>query len=200
MKSAALFEVGTVFRLVDGVPEERSKVAFAMTGMAELGWTGRREYDFFDAKGVVEALTGDLGVSWSMGSPVGSPFHPSRSAFVMLGGERAGVVGEIHPMVARSMDVPGRIAIAEIELAALIAHASSTIAVRDVPRFPPIRRDLSFAFDEGVASGEVLGEIRGGGRSRGSVRALRCLVGSPAGRGEEELELRPRSACVRAHA
>ena len=163
VRSAALFEVGTVFRLVDGVPEERSKVAFAMTGMAELGWTGRREYDFFDAKGVVEALTGDLGVPWSLGSPVGSPFHPSRSAFVMLGGERAGVVGEIHPMAARSLDVPGRIAIAEIELAALIEHASSTIAVRDVPRFPPIRRDLSFTFDDGVASGEVLGEIRAAG-------------------------------------
>ncbi len=134
-----------------------------MTGMAELGWTGRREYDFFDAKGVVEALMGDLGVEWSLGEPVGSPLHPSRSAFVMVGGERAGVVGEIHPRVARSLDVPGRIAMAEIELAALIAHASSTIAVRDVPRFPPVRRDLSFALDEGVASGEVLGAIRAAG-------------------------------------
>ena len=163
VRSAALFEVGTVFRLVDSVPQERSKVAFAMTGMAELGWTGQREYDFFDAKGVVEALTGDLGVEWSLGSPVGSPLHPSRSAFVMVGHERAGVVGEIHPMVARSLDVPGRIAIAEIELAALIAHSSSTIVVRDVPRFPPVRRDLSFTLDEVVVSGEVLGAIREAG-------------------------------------
>lgn len=163
VRSAALFEVGTVFRLVDGVPEERSKVAFAMTGMAELGWTGRRECDFFDAKGVVEALMGDLGVEWSSGEPVGSPLHPSRSAFVMVNGGRAGVFGEIHPSVARSLDVPGRIGMAEIELAALIAHASPTITVRDIPRFPPVRRDLSFALDEGVASGEVLDAIRAAG-------------------------------------
>lgn len=163
VRSAALFEVGTVFRLVDGAPEERSMVALAMTGMAELGWTGRREYDFFDAKGVVEALMRDLGVEWSLGEPLGSLLHPSRSAFVMVGGERAGVVGEIHPRVARSLDVPGRIAIAEIELTALIAHVSPTIAVRDVPRFPPARRDLSFALDERVPSGEVLSAIRAAG-------------------------------------
>jgi len=163
VRSAALFEVGTVFRLADGIAEERSKVAFAMTGMAELGWTGRREFDFFDAKGVVEALMGDLGVEWSLGGSVGSPLHPSRSAFVMVGGERAGVFGEIHPGIAHSLDVPGRIGMAEIELAALIAHADPTIAVRDVPRFPPIRRDLSFALDEGVPSGDVLGAIRAAG-------------------------------------
>jgi phenylalanyl-tRNA synthetase beta chain len=160
VRSAALFEVGTVFRLVDGAPDERTKAAFAMSGMAELGWTGRREYDFFDAKGVVEALMADLGVEWTLGEPVGSPMHPSRSAFVMVGNEPAGILGEIHPRVARSLDVPGRIAMAEVEFGALIAHASPTIAVRDIPRFPPVRRDLSFALEEGVASGEVMDAIR----------------------------------------
>ena len=163
VRSAALFEVGTVFRLVDGAPDERSMVAFAMTGMAELGWTGRREYDFFDGKGVVEALMDGLGVDWSLGEPVGSPLHPSRSAFLMVDGERAGVVGEVHPSVARSLDVPGRIGIAEIELGALIAYAAPMIAVRDVPRFPPVRRDLSFALDERVRSDEILGAILAAG-------------------------------------
>jgi phenylalanyl-tRNA synthetase beta chain len=188
VRSAALFEVGTVFRLVDGVPEERQKVAFAMTGMAELGWTGRRECDFFDAKGVVEALMGDLGVEWSSGEPVGSPLHPSRSAFVMVNGGRAGVFGEIHPSVARSLDVPGRIGMAEIELDALIAHASPTITVRDVPRFPPVRRDLSFALDEGVPSGDVLATIRAaGGDLVASCELFDIWSGPPLETGKKSL-------------
>ncbi len=188
VRSAALFEVGTVFRLVGGVPEERSKVAFAMTGMAEVGWTGRREYDFFDAKGVVEALMRDLGVEWSLGEPVGSPLHPSRSAFVMVGGERAGVVGEIHPRVAHSLDVPGRIAMGEVELAALLGSAPSTIAVRDVPRFPPVRRDLSFALDEEVASGEVLRAIRkAGGDLLAACELFDVWSGPPLEAGKKSL-------------
>ena len=62
VRSAALFEVGTVFRLVDGEPEERPMAALAFTGAAESAWTGRREYDFFDAKGAVDALMADLGI------------------------------------------------------------------------------------------------------------------------------------------
>ena len=67
VRSAALFEVGTVFRMVDGQPEERPMAALAITGAAEGAWTGRREYDFFDAKGAVEALMADLGIEWSLG-------------------------------------------------------------------------------------------------------------------------------------
>jgi phenylalanyl-tRNA synthetase beta chain len=112
-----MFEVSTVFRVVDGQAQERPKAAIAMTGTAESAWIGRREFDFFDAKGVVEALMADLGIAWTLGEPVaGGTFHPGRSAFILVDGARVGVLGEIHPRVAESLDVPGRIAVAELEV------------------------------------------------------------------------------------
>ena len=67
VSSVALFEVGTVFRMVDGEPEERPMAALAITGAAEGGWTGTREFDFFDAKGRGRSDDGrprDLLVAW----------------------------------------------------------------------------------------------------------------------------------------
>jgi phenylalanyl-tRNA synthetase beta chain len=163
VRNAAVFEVGTVFRMVDGQPEERPMAALAITGTAEGAWTGRRDYDFFDAKGAVEALMADLGIAWSPGDPSGPLFHPGRSAFVMVDGARVGVLGEIHPRVAESLDVPGRIAVAELEVNELMRHAAKTVESNDVTRFPPVRRDLSFVVDEQIPHAAVESAIREAG-------------------------------------
>ena len=164
VRGTAMFEVSTVFRMVDGQAQERPKVAIAMTGTAESAWNGRREYDFFDAKGVVEALMADLGIGWTLGEPVaGGPFHPGRSAFILVDGARVGVLGEIHPRVAESLDVPGRIAVAELEVSLLMEHAATTVEAHDVPKFPPVRRDLAFVLDERITHAAVETAIRDAG-------------------------------------
>jgi phenylalanyl-tRNA synthetase beta chain len=187
-RSIALFEVGTVFRMVDGEPEERPKAAFAMTGAAEDGWTGSRDFDFFDAKGVVEAIMTDLGITWSLGQAVGSPFHPGRSAFVLVDGQPVGVVGELHPGVVESFDVVGRIATAELEVGALMRHAATRVGSHDVPRFPPIRRDVSFVLDEHVSHAAVEEAIRqAGGDLLTSCLLFDVHVGPPLPAGKKSL-------------
>ncbi len=169
VRSVALFEVGTAFRMVEGRPEERPKVALAMTGVADPGWTGAsRPYDFFDAKGALEALMAELGVPWSLGGSHGRPLHPGRSAIVLVGGEPAGVVGELHPRVADALDLPERVVVAELELEPLMRAAATTVVAAEVPRHPPVRRDLAFVLGSDVpaaavqraleeAAGELLG-------------------------------------------
>jgi phenylalanyl-tRNA synthetase beta chain len=161
--SASLFEVGTVFRLTDGRPQERLTAAFAMTGAAEASWTGRRAYDFFDAKGALEAMLSGLGVAWTEGDAAGHPFHPGRSAWVLVGGGPVGVVGELHPRVIEALDVLGRIAVAELEVEALQEHAATTVEARDVSRFPPIHRDLAFIVDERTTHAQLEAAIRAAG-------------------------------------
>jgi len=157
VRGVALFEVGTVFRMKDGAAEERSSVAFAMTGPASQTWAEpARSFDFFDAKGVVEALLEDAGVrDWSVGPPAGWPFHPSRSAAILAGQDGLGVMGEINPSLVERLDLGGRVAAAEVDVQALMAHASSDIEVRDVPRFPPVRRDLAFVLDAATPAAAV---------------------------------------------
>ena len=143
-------------------------VAFALTGEVGPGWTGGgRTFDLFDAKGVIESLMATLGIEWSLGPGAGSNaeargslFHPGRAGIVLSRrGEPVGVVGEIHPKVAASLDIPGRVAVGELELSALMDLAPSVVQVRDVPRYPPVRRDLAFTVDAGTPAGAVQGAL-----------------------------------------
>ena len=154
--SVAIFEVGTVFRLGDPV-QERPKVAFVLNGRASAGWAEEeRAFDALDAKGVLEALMRGLAVAeWSLAGDLGPMFHPGRSAFITVGGERAGVLGEVHPAHARGLDLDGRVAVVELEIDALMAASAPAFVFADVPRFPPVRRDLAFIVPEATLAGAV---------------------------------------------
>lgn len=164
--SVSIFEVGTVFRSADPV-EERRQVGLVLCGAVSEGWTAdHRAFDVLDARGIIETLLDDLGVQgqreqgqgeegWTLGEPLGEPFHPGRSARILLGDRPVGIVGELHPRKASSLDIDGRIAVAELELEPLRAAASGDFRLVEVPRFPPIRRDLAFVIDEDVPAGAV---------------------------------------------
>jgi len=190
VRTAALFEVGTAFRLVRDAPEERPSAAFAMTGPASQSWAEPPHlFDFFDAKGVVEALLGELGVSdVSFGEPPGWPFHPGRSTTVLSGGERVGAMGEVHPRVAEDLDLGGRVAGGELDVTVLMAHASAEIAARDVPRFPPVRRDLAFILPAESPGGAVRESlIDAGGELVESCLLFDVFAGPPLPDGKKSL-------------
>src|SRR5207248_903460 len=138
---------GHVFLPGDPV-DEREMVAGVLTGPAGSGMHAEdRSLDFFDAKGAVEALleallvrAGGVGDSASEG-----PFHPGRSAAVLAGGRPVGVVGELHPRVAEEIGLGDgdRVALFEVDLSALSSLATP-VEYREIPRFPPVRRDLAF--------------------------------------------------------
>jgi phenylalanyl-tRNA synthetase beta chain len=156
VRSVAIFEASNVFRLREGSPLEAPSAAFVMTGAAESGWSApERDFDVFDGKGVVEAVLGDLGVVWKVGGPAGEPFHPGRSSVIEAGGETIGAVGELHPRVAAALDLSGRVVASELDVQALMRMATDVRDVRDIPRFPPVRRDLAFVVDAATPAGEV---------------------------------------------
>jgi phenylalanyl-tRNA synthetase beta chain len=74
---------------------------------------------------------------------------------VVVAGETIGAVGELHPKVAERLDLPARVAVAELEVEALMRLAAPSTQAEDVPRFPPIRRDLAFVVDVSIPAGAV---------------------------------------------
>ena len=189
VRSVAVFEVDKVFRLRDGQPEERPKAAFALSGNADPGWASDdRPFDVFDAKGVVEAVMAELGIDWTLGDPIGRPFHPGRSGAVIVGDERIGVLGEIHPRVADRFDLTARVAVAELEVDALMRLARPVAGVEDVPRFPPVRRDLAFIVDASVPAGRVRAALEAtAGELLGSVLLFDVFEGPPLPEGAKSL-------------
>ena len=190
VRSAALFEVGTVFHASGEGVEERPKAAFVLAGPASQTWAEpERPYDVFDAKGVVESLMADLGITrWTLGDPAGGAFHPGRSARVLIGGEPAGVVGELHPKAIERLGIAGRVALGELEVHAVMRAATAELTVRDIPRFPPVRRDLAFTVDAATPAGHVRSALEeAGGDLVGSCLLFDVFAGAPLPEGKRSL-------------
>lgn len=190
VRSAALFEVGTVFR--DADPRERRVVGFAMTGPRDAHWSNDgADFDFFDGKGVVESLLEGLGV---VDGPRWLPqdekmLHPVRSASVDVGGERLGYLGELHPTVAAGLDIDAsRVVVGELDVDAISRHVDPFAGVEDIGRFPEARRDLAFVVDAGTPAGEVAAVIavQAGGLGR-DVALFDVFSGPPVPDGKKSL-------------
>jgi len=185
-----IFEVGTTFRLAHPFVEIR-KAGFALCGGDGKGWwSERRPLDVLDAKGVLESLLDDLGVAdWSLADAPDGPFHPGRSARIVIDGSHAGVLGEIHPRVAEALDITGRVAVGVLGLRALEGGARGPFGLTDVPpRFPPVHRDLAFIVEAATPAGAVHEALRrAGGTLLASSSLFDVYVGDPLPSGTKGL-------------
>ena len=188
-RGAALFEIGHVFHPGDPV-DEREVVAAVIAGPADQGPHGQPHVlDFFDGKGALEALLAGLGLrGWRLGAAEASPLHPARSASVVIAGERAGLIGELHPRIAQRLDLPQRVALFELEVGALAASAANVVTYRDIPRFPPLRRDLAFTLAARTPAGEIQAALEeAGGELLGSALLFDVHEGAPLQTGMKSL-------------
>jgi phenylalanyl-tRNA synthetase beta chain len=197
--TVALFEIGHVFLPADPV-QEVERVAAVLTGRTGTGhpggvWT----IDVFDAKGVLEVLAGALGIrGWTLvADEVAPPFHPVRSAAVEIDGRPAGALGELHPRVASDLELPHRVALLDLDVDALAEAIPLRAEFRDLPRFPPIRRDLAFVVDEATPAGAVREAVlEGAGALADAVILFDVFTGDPIPAGRKSLafsvELRAR--------
>jgi phenylalanyl-tRNA synthetase beta chain len=175
-----LFEVGSVYlpRPDAKLPDEPRRLALVLCGRRQPEFWGdppgqaRPALDFFDLKGVIEALAGDLhlnGVSYRKALP--PALHPGRAAELVVGDKAVGTFGELHPKVAAAFGLEGRQVLAgELDLEALQAAVPARHLYAPVPRFPPALRDIAVVVDGSVTAERVAAEIRtaGGDLLRGA--------------------------------
>lgn len=160
--SVRLFEVGTTFVASEGEPEEVERVAAVLTGLMGEEWPEpHRQMDFLDVKGLVEHLMDSLGVEgWTLSQFAVDPFHPGRCTQVLVPGQPPiGEVAELHPRVAELFDLPGRVAVLELDLGPLLAAASTDLSYREISRYPPVHRDLAFVVVRDVPAEAVRGSL-----------------------------------------
>lgn len=167
-----LYEVGFVYRPRPGdrLPEEPRRLAVVMTGRRHSefwaeGTAPGGTLDFFDLKGVIEALMDDLHLADVKYEPSRSAcLHPGRSAALTLGGRAVGDFGQLHPRVAESLGLGGRVVlVAELDVEALQAAAPPRFNYTPVPRFPAALRDVAAVVADDVTAERVEAEIRAAG-------------------------------------
>jgi phenylalanyl-tRNA synthetase beta chain len=164
----------------------------AVGPLGAAGWRGDPPpADFFAMKGVLEALATQLGTSVEVEAG-GEPFlHPGRAAQVLVGGEKAGWLGELHPLVCRDWDIEAGAAF-EIDLSPLIAASSLGVETyEDVISYPAVHQDLAVVVDEGTTAAQVRAAVlAGGGDLLRSAEVFDVYRGEQIGSGRKSLALR----------
>jgi phenylalanyl-tRNA synthetase beta chain len=172
--------------------EPQRIAALATRALRPGGWRGGEVgADFFAIKGVLEALTSQLGTEVEV-EPAEEPFlHPGRSGRIVLGGEAAGWVGEIHPLVCRAWDLEAAAGF-ELELAALVALSpSGRERFEDVISYPAVHQDLAVVVPEETPAAAVREAVLGGGGELlRSAEVFDLYRGEQLGEGTKSLALR----------
>jgi phenylalanyl-tRNA synthetase beta chain len=154
-----LFEVGRIYLPRDNdLPEEREVLAAILGGpRGERSWLkGEGVLDFFDAKGILGTLLARLGVDVCF-EPAELPLLlPGRTARIAIGDEIIGLVGELHPKVARSFDISAQpVSLFEVDIDNLVPFATQALRYRPLPRFPSIVRDIALVVDSELPARRV---------------------------------------------
>ncbi len=192
-KDLKLFEAGKVYLPVSGksLPDERSFVGAAATGASQpIGWrTPPAATDFFDLKGVAEAVLKSLGCAsaqWMKASEKG--FHPGVCAEIVVGGRRVGRIGEIHPDLLRKYDFGQKVCVFEIDLSSIEARLETARRYEKLSRFPHSDRDMAVVVDESVPAAALTSAIASaGGDTLRRVLLFDVYRGAQVGEGKKSL-------------
>jgi phenylalanyl-tRNA synthetase beta chain len=168
-----LFEIGSVYlsQVGEKLPQEPRRLALVLTGTRQPDFWGDPNsasapaFDFFDLKGIVEALAADLHLpEVAYRSAKVAYLHPGKSAEVLVQGNSVGAFGVLHPKVACAYNLENRLVLAgELDLEAILAAVPARYTYTSVPRFPAALRDIAVIVDEAITAERVLAEIRTAG-------------------------------------
>jgi phenylalanyl-tRNA synthetase beta chain len=161
-----LFEIGRVFKNVNGQTRENRSVAIALTGQRALPfWSGEErdaKFDAYDLKGLVEEFLAQLGLRGVVfGRRAESTAWFLESAAVTLGGKLPlGELGQLLPALAKKYDLRDAVFLAEFNLDLLISKRNPAKAFKALPQFPSSRRDVAMLVPEATTHESVLQAVK----------------------------------------
>jgi len=193
-----LFELGQCFLPVEGerLPKEPTRLAIVLTGLVEPGsWdrASQNTLDFFDLKGVIEALLEQLHIVKINFEPTEhASFHPGKCALVKSGETVLGVFGELHPLVKARFDfVQAAVVAADLDVEVILTLAPATFDMVPVPAYPPILEDIAIIVDDSIPAAQIEALIRQtGGKVLRDLRLFDIFRGEQIGAGKKSMAYR----------
>jgi phenylalanyl-tRNA synthetase beta chain len=157
-----LFEIGAT--MTRSGETRRAAVALTGSGDAPHWSSGHRGVDFYDAKGIVDALAAALRIDAIFAAaPLPSYLVRGRAATIAVAGRLIGSVGMLAPGIVASAGLSASedVYVAELDLdSAAAAQSRTPVSVTPLPRYPSSARDISIIIDETLPAESVRGTIR----------------------------------------
>ena len=153
--AARLYEASAVFdadhRTGENLPTETQKLCLGIYGQGN---------DFYTMRSLTELLLSQLGIEVQAERAAAPYLHPGRTAALKQGDTVVALIGEVHPAVRESFDMPERAVIAELDMSVLDALQVPMGAVKPMPRYPAVTRDLALVMPEEVEVGPLMAAMK----------------------------------------
>jgi len=161
---ARLFEMGSVYELLDEARVEPRRACLGATAAAVRGSlpaggaldVSKGEHAeaaeaFRGFKGDVENLLAAFAGEASYDRETAEYFHPGRSARARVNGAVVAQFGQIHPEVAAGRKLRQDAFLAEFDLEQLYKIGLRTVKFAPLGKYPAVERDFSFVFADEVS-------------------------------------------------
>jgi phenylalanyl-tRNA synthetase beta chain len=164
IKDLKLFEIGKIFihTQADALPDETEMLVGLWTGSRYNASWHRKDVpcDFFDIKGIVESLLGELRLEdvkfTALSEDACTYTRPGYGARVLAGDVSLGIVGELHPEVLARFDLPQPVFIFEFDVEHMRPLIPQSIDSQPIPKFPAIFRDITIHINREIETQQLM--------------------------------------------
>lgn len=192
--SVGIYEIAPVYipkeLPVKELPEQKLCVSGLLYGQRTAGeWPVQAsDYDFYDVKGLVEAVLSGLGIHADIEVSDYAPLHPGKAARYVKDGKVLCNFGELHPKAMDNYDVTGPVYIFEMYMDAIMPFINLMPDYHKVAKFPASSRDLAFLAPVDTSNQSILDIIREkGGDYLEAVHLFDLYQGKQVPRGYKSL-------------
>lgn len=147
-----------------GIPAQPRHAAVLLAGDLQPKQPGRAA----EPAGIADALDAVRRIAHAAGADVEfaqgthQALHPGRTAEVRVAGQVVGYAGELHPRLTEQADLPRVVAVAEVDLDAIIALTDPAVEARALGTLPAATQDLSLVVGADVPAARVAEAVREG--------------------------------------
>ena len=181
-KNVNLYELAKIYLPRENdLPEEPKMLMLGSYGV---------NVNFFTLKGQLEAVFAGLRVEKSsyVADKCNPSYHPGRCAKVFVDGEEVGVIGQVHPAVAKNYGLECEVYCCEVSFAKLLNHLLPEVTYTPLPKYQGTTRDLSILCDEAVTVADVENVIEGSaGKLLRSVKLFDIYRGTGVPEGKKSM-------------
>ena len=155
VKDVSIFEIGKAFYKMGEEYGEHTKLGALMTGDYYIGIGNKKQVDFYIVKGIVEELLEYLGYTGRYSFVINEnklpeDLHPGKSAIININGAQVGIIGRVHPKIAKE-----EIYVFEIDLQDLLDKKVGKMKYKEISKYPSVKKDLAVVVDKNVTSKEI---------------------------------------------
>jgi phenylalanyl-tRNA synthetase beta chain len=159
-----IFEINRAFfprKNINSQPDEELQIVIAQVGKREgdLWYSSRQISDFYDIKGVVEALILKISLDNCQLISYSDDILEGDGLALKKGTEVIGFLGKLDRKIANYFEIDEDILVVQLSVEKLFKHAQIEKKYQPIPRYPSVERDLALIIDEGLEANSIIENI-----------------------------------------